>query len=243
MTVPYPWLITNRKPECVLPLPSGHSIIHDAAEHVITWKKEQMWFTREDCVRKPTQNYCTSGLCPSSRILNIRKCNISETWSVSILRRRGGGTPAPLSSIERANLNRRATRVKVQVQLWPMVSWPVRLGVADFNFLCLTVTFVLLHVRCPLWWEDESVNCSEITHWLELLKTHNHILLSCLRLPQPQGPGLRIYIPQEQGGPVIPWKLGSFFVASYDSQGYGGGILTHLQVVQSDNPCHITTAL
>jgi hypothetical protein len=25
-----------------------------------------------------------------------------------------------------------------------------------------------------------------------------------LRLPQPGGPGPRIYIPQEQGGPVIP---------------------------------------
>jgi hypothetical protein len=25
-----------------------------------------------------------------------------------------------------------------------------------------------------------------------------------LRLPQPGGPGSRIYIPQEQGGPVIP---------------------------------------
>jgi hypothetical protein len=31
-----------------------------------------------------------------------------------------------------------------------------------------------------------------------------HILLSHLRLPQPGGPGPRIYIPQEQGGPVIP---------------------------------------
>jgi hypothetical protein len=34
-------------------------------------------------------------------------------------------------------------------------------------------------------------------------RTHGHILLSHLRLPQPGGPGLRIYIPQEQAGPVI----------------------------------------
>jgi hypothetical protein len=35
--------------------------------------------------------------------------------------------------------------------------------------------------------------------------THEHILLSLfLRLPQPGGPGPCIYIPQEQGGPVIP---------------------------------------
>jgi hypothetical protein len=34
-------------------------------------------------------------------------------------------------------------------------------------------------------------------------RTHDHILLSHLRLPQTGGPGPRIYIPQEQGGPVI----------------------------------------
>jgi hypothetical protein len=35
-------------------------------------------------------------------------------------------------------------------------------------------------------------------------RTHDHILLSHLGFPQPGGPGPRIYIPQEQGGPVIP---------------------------------------
>jgi hypothetical protein len=35
-----------------------------------------------------------------------------------------------------------------------------------------------------------------------------------------------IYIPQEQGGPVVPPALCSLHVASCDSQGYGGGILT-----------------
>jgi hypothetical protein len=60
-------------------------------------------------------------------------------------------------------------------------------------------------------------------------RTHGHILLSHLRLPQHGRPGPRIYIPQEQGGPVIPPRaLGSLFFASYDSQGYGGGILTRL---------------
>jgi hypothetical protein len=53
--------------------------------------------------------------------------------------------------------------------------------------------------------------------------------LSDSRLSQPGGPGPHIYIPQEQGGPVIPPStLGSLFVASYDSQGYGGGIRTRL---------------
>jgi hypothetical protein len=35
-------------------------------------------------------------------------------------------------------------------------------------------------------------------------RTHGHILLSHLRLPQPGGPGPRIYIPQEEGVLVIP---------------------------------------
>jgi hypothetical protein len=34
-------------------------------------------------------------------------------------------------------------------------------------------------------------------------RTHGHILLSHLILPQPGGPGPRIYIPQETGGPVV----------------------------------------
>jgi hypothetical protein len=59
-------------------------------------------------------------------------------------------------------------------------------------------------------------------------RTHDHILLSHLRLPQLGGPGPRIYIPQEQGGPVIPLGTGFPSVASYDSQSYGGGILTRL---------------
>jgi hypothetical protein len=40
--------------------------------------------------------------------------------------------------------------------------------------------------------------------WSESRRNRNHTLLSYLWLPQPGGPGSRIYIPQEQGGPVIP---------------------------------------
>jgi hypothetical protein len=50
-----------------------------------------------------------------------------------------------------------------------------------------------------------------------------YFTLSDSRLPQPVGAGPRIYIPQEPGGPIIPHALGSPFVATYDSQGYGGG--------------------
>jgi hypothetical protein len=55
-----------------------------------------------------------------------------------------------------------------------------------------------------------------------------HLTVSDSRLPHPGGPGPRIYIPQEQGGPVIPPGTGFLFVASYDSQGYGGGIRPRL---------------
>jgi hypothetical protein len=56
----------------------------------------------------------------------------------------------------------------------------------------------------PLWREDGSAICSVITQWSESLRTRSHALLSNLRLSQPGGPGSHIYIPQEQGGPVIP---------------------------------------
>jgi hypothetical protein len=42
-------------------------------------------------------------------------------------------------------------------------------------------------------------------------RTHDYILLSHLRLLQPGGPGPRIYIPQEPGGPVIPPGTGFSF--------------------------------
>jgi hypothetical protein len=47
-----------------------------------------------------------------------------------------------------------------------------------------------------------------------------YFTLSDSRLSQPGGPGPRVYIPQEQGGPVIyPQTLGFLVVASCDSKG------------------------
>jgi hypothetical protein len=57
--------------------------------------------------------------------------------------------------------------------------------------------------------------------WPESRGTHDHVL--------PGGPGPRIYIPQEQGGPVIGPDIWFLFVASYDSQSYGGGIQIRLR--------------
>jgi hypothetical protein len=67
-------------------------------------------------------------------------------------------------------------------------------------------------------------------------RTHDHILLSHLRLPQLGRPAPRIYIPQEQGGPVIPPDNGFPFVASYDSLGYGGGMALRLAYINLDGP-------
>jgi hypothetical protein len=62
----------------------------------------------------------------------------------------------------------------------------------------------LVSVRRPLWWEDGSAICSVITQWSKSRRTRNHTLLSHLSLLQPGGPGSHIYIPQEQGGRIIP---------------------------------------
>jgi hypothetical protein len=39
-------------------------------------------------------------------------------------------------------------------------------------------------------------------------RSPSHFTVSDSRLPQPGGPGPHIYIPQEQGGPVIPPGIG-----------------------------------
>jgi hypothetical protein len=68
-------------------------------------------------------------------------------------------------------------------------------------------------------------------------RTHDHILLYHLRLHQPGASCPCIYIPQEQGGPIIPQALGFPFVASH-SQGYGGGILAQVK-----RQCRCTTII
>jgi hypothetical protein len=59
------------------------------------------------------------------------------------------------------------------------------------------------------------------------------ILLSRSRLPPTGGPGPHIYIPPpgNKVAQLYPRALYSLSVASYDSQGYGGGILTRLHTV------------
>jgi hypothetical protein len=67
-----------------------------------------------------------------------------------------------------------------------------------------TENYLLLHIRRPLWREDESVTCSAIIHWSESHRIRNHTLLSHLRLSQLGGPDPLIYIFHELGGLIIP---------------------------------------
>jgi hypothetical protein len=81
-------------------------------------------------------------------------------------------------------------------------------SVSQYVLVSSTLVGMLLSEICglvsmgsPFWREDGSAICSVITQWSESLKTHNHILLSHLTLPQPGGPGSHIRIPPETGWP------------------------------------------
>jgi hypothetical protein len=58
-----------------------------------------------------------------------------------------------------------------------------------------------------------SLQCNRSMVWV----AQNHTLLSHLRLPEPAGSGFRIYISQEQGGPVIPPDTGFPFTSPLTS--------------------------
>jgi hypothetical protein len=125
--------------------------------------------------------------------------------------------------------------VEVKVTLRLTASKSVCLGIEHFCGTCdqilppvgrfLSESCGLVSVGCPLWREDGSAVCNAITQCSESRRTRNQTLLSHLRLPQLGGPGSCIYIPQEQGGPVIPpgtgllakrklWKYIQFFVTT-----------------------------
>jgi hypothetical protein len=59
-------------------------------------------------------------------------------------------------------------------------------------------------------------------------RTHYHILLSHLRLPQPGGQGLRINIPSGTGWPSYTPGHWVLYSSPLTTRSYGGGILTRL---------------
>jgi hypothetical protein len=140
-------------------------------------------------------------------------------------------------------LGRHAVRfTEVEVKLWPTVSVRHPSETRDQFFFLLEIFFRQLRV---CYFVAPSLTRGRVCNLLFLLvldsavplesesrRTKDHILFSqFLRLAQPGGSGPHIYIPQEQGGKDIPpGALGSPSAVSYDSQDYGGGILTRLQV-------------
>jgi hypothetical protein len=127
---------------------------------------------------------------------------------------------------------------KVEVVLRLTVSQPVYLGVKPpsgaQDQICITVR--LLRV---CWCGAPSPTrrrvcrlqlllalASAVILGSEFRGTHDHV--SDSRPLQPGEPGVCIYIPQGQVGPVIPPSTGFRFLRLYYSQGYGGGIRTRL---------------
>jgi hypothetical protein len=108
--------------------------------------------------------------------------------------------------------------VEVEVNLWPMVSWfraPIWNPWPDFYFLTdkLQVSWCGAFSLTREWVYNLLVQlhlglARAVILGSKSHRTHAHILLSHLRLPQLWGPGPRIYIPQEQSGPVIPPSTG-----------------------------------
>jgi hypothetical protein len=59
--------------------------------------------------------------------------------------------------------------------------------------------------------------------------THDHILMSQIRdSPNLEGQVLVFISPRNRVAQLLPQALGSLFIASYESQGYGGGVRTRL---------------
>jgi hypothetical protein len=148
-------------------------------------------------------------------------------------------------STERKHVARKKN-IEVEVVLRLTISQSVCLGIEHPCWTCDQILLplgMLLFEICglvcighPLWREDGSAICSVITQWSELRRTRNHTLLSHLRLPQPGGPGSLFISPRNRVAQLYPRALGSLYVVSYDSQGYGGGILT-LALPGGTGPC------
>jgi hypothetical protein len=90
----------------------------------------------------------------------------------------------------------------------------------------------LVSVGRPLWREDRFAVCSAITQWSESRRT-----LTIRYSPIWDSPNLKVQVlifisPRNRVAQLYPLELSSLYVASYDSQGYGGCIRTRLHMDQ-----------
>jgi hypothetical protein len=84
--------------------------------------------------------------------------------------------------------------------------------------LCFFLLWGCLH-----WWRDMYIIFIAVTPQSEPHRTRNLILLSYW------DSGPHICIPQGRVAQLYPQAPGSLFITSYNSQGYSGGILSHLR--------------
>jgi hypothetical protein len=153
-------------------------------------------------------------------VIEYSKTNSCTSVEQAFRKRFGKNPPPPV------RINRRLDNSEIEVNLRPTDSRPVCLGVRhpsgtrDQFFFLLKISFRQLrfcYFVAPSLMRGRACNLlvqlllslpRAVTLGSKSCRTHGHILLSHLRLTQPGGPGSSIYIPQEQGSPVIPLALG-----------------------------------
>jgi hypothetical protein len=139
------------------------------------------------------------------------------------------------------------TQVRVNIMLQLMVSQPVYLAVKPdlepkTRFLVLSHSCGFVDMGRPFWW-DEGVCCLQLLLVLtsavilrsESHGTYDHMLLSQIRDSSNLKSQVPVLYPRKMVAQLYPQTLGYFFIASYDSQGCGGGIRTCLHMGAAAN--------
>jgi hypothetical protein len=132
-------------------------------------------------------------------------------------------------------------KTKIKVMLRPTVSRPVCLGVQPSTGVQDQIFVAVRQLRvcwCGAPFLTRGWVCrlqlllvldSAVILGSESRGTHDHILLCQIRdSPKQEGNVPEFISPRNRVAQLYPQAPGSLFVAFYDSQGYGGGILTRL---------------
>jgi hypothetical protein len=117
-----------------------------------------------------------------------------------------------------------------------------------FRFLFLSDRFWFVDVGRSFWWichlQLLRVLASAVILGFEFRGTRDHILLSQIWDSHNLEGQVPIFIsPRNRMSRLYPQALGSLFIASYDSQGYGGGIRIHLHASSNTAPLDCCTTV